>query len=88
MRARADLGLAQAVVVANPISLQHEMDRALHDQTLEAALMSAEKHGVTGKDVTPFLLAYFHDHTGGASLAANIALVLGNARLAAQIAGV
>lgn len=88
MRARADLGLPQAVVLANPLAPQEEMDRALHDETLEAALKSAEKHGVTGKDVTPFLLAYFHEQTGGASLAANIALVLGNARLAAQIAGV
>ena len=88
MRTRADLGLPQAVVVANPVSPDHEMDRALHDDTLRAALRSAEDEGVTGKDVTPFLLAYFHDRTGGASLAANVALVLDNARLAGQIAAV
>ena len=42
--------------------------------------------GVVGKDVTPFLLDYFHRETRGASLAANVALVLSNARLAAEIA--
>jgi pseudouridine-5'-phosphate glycosidase len=41
---------------------------------------------VRGKDVTPFLLDFFHRETHGASLAANIALVLANARLAAEIA--
>jgi pseudouridylate synthase len=42
---------------------------------------------VRGKDVTPFLLDFFHRETHGASLSANIALVLSNARLAAEIAG-
>jgi pseudouridine-5'-phosphate glycosidase len=44
------------------------------------------RRGITGKDVTPFLLAWFHEHTGGASLAANVALVLANAELAAHVA--
>jgi pseudouridine-5'-phosphate glycosidase len=41
---------------------------------------------VYGKDVTPFLLDFFHRETDGASLSANVALVLSNARLAAEIA--
>jgi pseudouridine-5'-phosphate glycosidase len=45
-----------------------------------------EAEGVSGKDVTPFLLGYFHEHTGGASLAANVALVLSNARVAGELA--
>jgi pseudouridine-5'-phosphate glycosidase len=62
------------------------MDRDLHDRTLEAGLAAATAAGVRGKDVTPFLLAWFHEHTDGASLTANVALVRANARLAAEIA--
>ena len=62
------------------------MDRALHDRVLGAALAAAQAAGVYGKDVTPFLLDYFHRETHGASLSANVALVLSNARLAAEIA--
>jgi pseudouridylate synthase len=86
MRARDLLGLPQGIVVANPIDAAHEMERGLHDATLGAALHAAEAAGVSGKDVTPFLLAWLHEHTGGASLAANVALVLANAGLAARIA--
>jgi pseudouridylate synthase len=86
MRARDLLGLQQAIVVANPIAATDEMERGLHDATLAAALHAAGAAGVSGKDVTPFLLAWFHEHTGGASLAANVALVLANAGLAARIA--
>jgi pseudouridine-5'-phosphate glycosidase len=50
------------------------------------ALAAADRQGVRGRDVTPFLLARFHEQTAGASLRANVALMLGNARLAAQIA--
>lgn len=86
VRARDRLGLRQGIVVANPIEPDQEMDRGLHESTLAAALAAAEEQGVSGKDVTPFLLGYFHEHTGGASLAANVALVLSNAALAAQVA--
>ncbi len=74
------------LVLANPIARADEMDRALHDRVLAAALAAAETQGVCGKDVTPFLLDFFHRETHGASLAANIALVLSNARLAAEVA--
>jgi len=86
MEQRRDLGLRQAMVVANPIDAADEMDRAVHDKILTAGLSALERGGVHGKDVTPFLLAYFHEHSEGGSLAANIALVLSNARLAGQIA--
>jgi pseudouridine-5'-phosphate glycosidase len=86
MRARAALHLPQAIVVAQPVSAAAEMDRDLHDRTLAAGLAEVERRGVVGKDVTPFLLAWFHEHTGGASLAANVALVLANAELAAAVA--
>jgi pseudouridine-5'-phosphate glycosidase len=86
MRARAALHLPQGIVVAQPVAAAEEMDRDLHDRTLAAGLVEVERRGVVGKDVTPFLLAWFHEHTGGASLAANVALVLANAELAAALA--
>jgi pseudouridine-5'-phosphate glycosidase len=81
--ARAELGLG-AIVVANPIDEQ--LDPDLHDRVLQAGLEAAAREGVRGKDVTPFLLDRFHRDTGGASLEANVRLVLRNAALAAQIA--
>ncbi|MFY9913461.1 MAG: pseudouridine-5'-phosphate glycosidase [Nocardioidaceae bacterium] len=86
MRQRRDLGLRQALVVANPIDAADEMDRPLHDETLASGLTALARADVHGKDVTPFLLAHFHEHSQGRSLAANIALVLSNARLAGEIA--
>jgi pseudouridylate synthase len=74
------------LVLANPIAAGDEMDRALHDRVLADGLAAADAEGVRGKDVTPFLLDFFHRETRGASLAANVALVLSNARLAAEIA--
>ncbi|MEW6583613.1 MAG: pseudouridine-5'-phosphate glycosidase [Actinomycetota bacterium] len=86
VHARRALGLAQAVVVANPLPAGEEMDRGLHDRVLAGALASAERDGVRGKDVTPYLLARFHRETAGESLRVNVALALRNARLAARIA--
>lgn len=81
--ARAELGLG-AIVVANPID--EPLDQDLHDRVLESGLAAAAEQGVRGKDVTPFLLDHFHRETDGASLEANVRLVLSNATLAAQIA--
>ncbi|MGZ4504116.1 MAG: pseudouridine-5'-phosphate glycosidase [Nocardioidaceae bacterium] len=86
VRAQDALGLRRGVVLANPVSAEHEMDRDLHDRTLAAGLAAAAASGVRGKDVTPYLLGWFHEHTGGASLATNLALVLANAALAAAVA--
>lgn len=84
--ARDALGLEQALVVSNPIPDGKEMTRELHDATLAAALKALQDEQITGKDVTPFLLCYFHEHTHGVSLQANIDLVVNNAALAAEIA--
>jgi pseudouridine-5'-phosphate glycosidase len=83
---RDRLGLRQGIVVANPIGEADEMDHAQHQAVLESGLAEVERRGITGKDVTPFLLGWFHEQTHGASLTANIALVLSNAALAARIA--
>ncbi|HEY3736342.1 MAG TPA: pseudouridine-5'-phosphate glycosidase [Jatrophihabitans sp.] len=86
-RAQADMGQSSGTIVANPIAERDELDLALHDRVLASGLATAEEQRVTGKAVTPFLLAWFHEQTHGASLAANVALVLSNARLAAAVAG-
>jgi len=86
MRYRDSLGLTQGIVVANPIDAADEMDPDLHRRTLAAGLDEVARLGITGKDVTPFLLGFFHERTEGASLTANVALVLANAGLAARIA--
>lgn len=86
MRIRDAWRLDGGVVVAQPLPESAQLDPGLHDRVLQAGLAAAATAGVTGKDVTPFLLAYFHHETQGASLEVNIDIVLRNARLAAQIA--
>jgi pseudouridine-5'-phosphate glycosidase len=86
MACRDELGLPQALVVARPVDPDEEMDSALHERILRQGLAAAERQEVTGKDVTPFLLGWFHDRSDGASLTANVGLVLANAELAAAIA--
>jgi pseudouridylate synthase len=87
LRARRELGTdAYGLVLANPIAAADELDAELHERVLRGGLAAAEEGGVHGKAVTPFLLDYFHRETHGASLAANVALVLGNARVAAEVA--
>lgn len=85
MACRDELGLPQALVVARPVDPDDEMDRALHESILQQGLAAAERQEVTGKDVTPFLLGWFHDRSDGASLTANVGLVLANAELAAAV---
>jgi len=87
LRVREGLGTeGSAVVVANPLPADEQLDPVLHDRVLAEGLIAAEAAGVSGKDVTPFLLDHLAAETHGASLEANVRLVLGNARLAAQIA--
>jgi pseudouridine-5'-phosphate glycosidase len=53
---------------------------------IEEALSAAGDQGITGQDVTPFVLAFLHKRSGGRTLAANRALVVANAQLAAEVA--
>lgn len=87
LRARHALGLdAGALVVANPLPAGEQLEPALHDRVLHEGLAAAARDRITGHAVTPFLLAWFHRETAGASLEANIRLVRRNAALAARIA--
>ena len=85
-RARRELRLPQALVVANPLPEGLQMDPALHERVLAEALRAAEAAGAAGKEATPFVLGRFHEGTGGESVRVNVALVLRNAALAAAIA--
>jgi pseudouridylate synthase len=85
--ARAELGTdGNAVVVANPLPPEEQLDPELHDRVLAAGLAAAEALGIEGKGATPFLLDHLRRETGGASLDANVRLVLRNAELAGRIA--
>ncbi len=75
-----------ALLVANPLPADEQLDPALHDRTLFEGLAALEREGITGKAVTPFLLAHFHTATHGASLDVNVRIILRNAALAADIA--
>lgn len=86
MQAKWQLGLHGGMVVANPIPEQYAMAKDSIDAAIEQALREAGTQGISGKESTPFLLARVCELTGGDSLAANIQLVLNNARLAAAIA--
>ncbi len=83
---RAEMGLAGGQLVANPIPEEAEIARAVIEPIITDALDAARAAGITGKAVTPYLLDQIFKATKGASLTANIALVLNNARLAAEIA--
>jgi pseudouridine-5'-phosphate glycosidase len=83
-RTRRALGLPGGQLVANPIPAEHEIPAEVLAPLIERAL--SEARAVSAKAVTPFLLGRILELTGGASLEANVALVLNNARLAAAIA--
>ncbi|SCK21047.1 pseudouridine-5'-phosphate glycosidase [Vogesella sp. LIG4] len=87
MQAKWQLGLKGGLVIANPIPEQYAMPRDQIDAAIAQALQEAAAQQIGGKESTPFLLARVCELTGGDSLAANIQLVLNNARLAAAIAG-
>jgi pseudouridine-5'-phosphate glycosidase len=83
---RAALGLPGGQLIANPIPQADEIPLSRIGPVIEQALAEAEAQGIAAKSVTPFLLSRIFELTEGRSLEANIALVLNNARLGAQIA--
>jgi pseudouridine-5'-phosphate glycosidase len=86
MESREQLELTSAIVVANPLAIEEQLDPAEHDRVLDEALRRAEEKQVTGKDVTPFLLETIVELTGGESLEVNLRIAENNIRLAAEIA--
>jgi pseudouridine-5'-phosphate glycosidase len=87
MRARVRQGVSEAgLIVANPLPPEEQLDPDLHDRVLADGLIGLARDGITGKAVTPYLLAHFHAATGGRSLAVNVRIILRNADLAARVA--
>ena len=85
VRTHLDLGTG-GVLVANPIPVESEMAEDLYARSLERAIADAEKAGVRGRGVTPFLLERMRQLSEGASLFSNRALLINNARLAGHLA--
>lgn len=85
-RAHWELGMPSAVLVCRPISAEDEIPREEIDPVEEQASREAQERGIGGQALTPFLLQRVNELTDGKSMRANLSLLLGNARLAAQIA--
>lgn len=83
---RDELGQRGALVIAVPVPEAGQLDPELHRRLLAEALDAADAAGVAGQAVTPFLLDHMQRASAGASLAANLAAVRHNARVAAAIA--
>lgn len=84
VRAHVDLGFTSGLVIANPVPEADALPKDLYDSALGTAL--AEAAPVAGRDVTPYLLERMRALTGGASVRTNEALLLNNARVAADLA--
>ena len=86
INAKHDLGLAGGMLIACPIPAEDEIPYEKMDVVINKALEECEAQKITGKRITPFLLSKVKDLTEGASLDANVKLVLNNAKIGAQIA--
>jgi len=87
MRTQWELKLESGVVICNPPPEPSALDRAELEAMIRNALAAAESAGIRGKAVTPYLLAHLSKASAGATLKANIDLLVNNARVAARIAG-
>lgn len=74
------------VIIANPVPEASALDSNNVDAVIVTAIDEMTRAGISGKDITPYLLARIAEHTKGESLAANIALILNNAAVASRIA--
>lgn len=85
--ARAQLGFGRGMLVTNPVPIEDALDQQVHDTALTRALADADAMGIVGAAITPFVLDRIAEASGGASIPANISLLVNNTRLAARIAG-
>jgi pseudouridine-5'-phosphate glycosidase len=86
LKVKWDMGLNGSVLIANPVPANQEIPSDMMEEHIVLALDAAQRAGVTGKDITPFLLKFIATYTNGESLEANIALIKNNAALGAKIA--
>ncbi len=85
-QARDELKLAGAILITVPVPENYEIEAEELEKILAESLRLADERKITGKEITPFLLAQMSSMSAGKTLAANIALLENNARIAAQIA--
>ncbi len=86
IKTKWDLGLKGSVLIANPVPAEYEIPYEMIETQIQEALNLSEKEGITGKNITPYLLKKMASLTDGKSLSANIALIKNNASLGARIA--
>lgn len=86
MKMQDALGHGQGILVANPVPVDQQWDPGEHNRILAEALVAADSAGMRGKAVTPFLLAFIVEASGGVSLEVNLNIARNNVRLAAEIA--
>lgn len=86
MAANDSLRLENAVLVANPLPIDKQLDPELHDRVLAEGLAESRRRGISGKEATPFLLAWMVEHTEGRSLEVNVDIAVNNIRLGGRIA--
>jgi pseudouridylate synthase / pseudouridine kinase len=84
--ANCSLHLKSGIAIFNPIPEEHAIPKVEMEIVIEAAIEDCKRQGITGKDITPFLLQRVVEATKGRSLSANIALIKNNARVGAEIA--
>ncbi|XP_072936003.1 uncharacterized protein [Epargyreus clarus] len=80
------LHLSSGIVIAVPVPQEHAMDEKIIEEAISRALAEANKRGIRGKEITPFLLSAVSEATAGASLDTNVALIKNNAKVGADIA--
>lgn len=85
-RAHWRLGFSTAVLVVTPAPIEDEVPKDEIDEVIDQVLTTATKQGISGKDVTPFLLSRIAERTEGRTLRANISLLRNNAMVAGKIA--
>ncbi|MDQ3131585.1 MAG: pseudouridine-5'-phosphate glycosidase [Acidobacteriota bacterium] len=86
IKARDDLNLKNSILLTVPIPAEFEIDLTELENILAESLKLADRQNIGGKEITPFLLAQMAEKSGGKTLAANIALLENNAKIAAQVA--
>jgi len=86
IRGRDQLGLSGAVLVTAPVPAEYEIELSEVESQIADALREAERQNIKGKETTPFLLSALVERSKGRTLAANIALLKNNAKVAAEIA--
>jgi len=86
IKAMQDLREGGGMIIANPIPEEYALSMEYMNEIIEEAVRVAEKEGIKGKKLTPYLLNKIRELTGGKSLQANVELIKNNARVAAKIA--